>query len=282
MTSNAAVSVSYAVFTFQVDSGGAVTIPIGVALWSPERPWVRVRFVGENERLRQFNSQEHFPFVNLVRQKIGQWITAGELPYCDQPLLPSVDGWWRHVRDLLVHRVRLSEPRSIDCHNPEEELEPLYESVVSSHRSERERRTRVAGEIRRCLDELPQAIRRKFKAREALDGFRGRKVKVLRSYHGERGWVVIEGVNLASSEAEAESDATVSRLLRLREGVRENTEILIGYLASPEGLNGEGVLVEWMAHQTKARVLDLTQQRSEFRETAKSFVDKADGVSDLF
>jgi len=278
MSSKTAVSFSYSIFTFQVDDGGAVTVPIGVALWSPERQWVKVRLVEEKERLKQFKSQEHFPLANLVREKIQQWIAAKELPYCDQPVTPSVDAWWRHVRDLLVHRVRLSEPRSIDCHDPEEELEPLYESVVSSHRSQRERRTRVAGEIGRCLHELPPAVCQKFKARQTLDGFGGREVKVLRSYRGNQGWVVIEGVNLASSKAEEETDATVSRLLRLREGVKKNAEILIGYLASPEGLNGERVLVDWMARQTEASVFDLTQQRNEFRETAENLVAKVDGV----
>jgi hypothetical protein len=278
MLSKAAISYSYAVLTFQIDDAGAVAVPIGVALWSPERQWAKFRMVEEGERLRQFNSRENYPLVRFVRQKLEKWLSTNKLPYSEGPMTPYVDDWWRHVRDLLIHQVRLSEPRSIDCRNPDEELEPLYEAIVSSHRSREEQRARVDGEIRKCLNGLSDT----FKSRQPLLGFGGRQVEVLRSYHGSQGWVVIEGVNLATQEAEAKADATVSRLLRVREGLREPAEIIVGYLASPEGLNGEKVLVDWIEHKTQARVLDLVKQRTIFHDTAENLVAKAGGVKELF
>ena len=158
---------------------------------------------------------------------------------------------------LLIHRVRLSEPRPIDCRDPEEELEPLYESVVAPHRPAREQRTRIDGEIRKCLNSLAE----KFEVRQTLPGFGGRCVTVLRAYQGVRGWVVIEGVNLATSQAEIQADATVSRLLRLRSGLDGHCGILVGYLASPEGINGESVLLKWLEEQTGALTFDLMKQR---------------------
>ena len=273
MSSKTAISFSYAVFTFQVDTARAVTVPIGVALWSPEKQWVKVRLVHQDERLKQFNATEHYPFVSLVEQKIDQWVSAGSLPYSEGPVAPFVDDWWKTVRELLVHRVRLSEPRPIDCRNPEEELEPLYESIVSSHRSPREQRARVDSEIRRCL----QNVASKFESRQELAGFGGRPVKVLQSHHGPRGWLVIEGVNLASRKAEFDTDAMVSRLLRLREGLQEQPNTIVGYLASPDGLNGESILVEWIRAQTNAQVFDLMTQRDHLREEAEALLAKVDG-----
>jgi hypothetical protein len=215
--------------------------------------------------------------VRLVRDKVQHWVETGQLPYAEGHLPPYEDRWWRHVRDLLIHRVRLSEPRPIDCREPEQELEPLYESVVAPHRPAREQRTRIDGETRKCLNHLAD----RFKARQELPGYGGRAVPVLRAYHGARGWVVIEGINLATNEAETQSDATASRLQHLRAGLTEGCEIMVGYLASPEGLNGESVLVQWLRDRTGAKTFDLMKDREDFHATADQLVAKADGQGTL-
>ena len=273
MSPKTAVSFSYAVFSLQVDEAGAVSVPIGVALWSPEKDWVDFRLVGEKERLKQFKSQQDFPFIRLANEKIRHWLTCEKLPYAEQPLQPSSDSWWRHARQLLIHRVRLSEPRPIDCRDPADELEPLYEAVVGAHRSEKEARTRVDGLITKCLDNLSG----KFQARRELAGYRGRHIRVLRSYEGKKGWVIIEGVNLTSPKADYETDAAVSRLLRLREGLKKKPQVLVGYLASPEGINGEEVLVDWIRTKTQAGVFDLITQRKDFHDAADAMFAKAEG-----
>src|SRR5262249_18603521 len=134
MTSRAAISSSYAIFSFVLDPARGTTIPIGVALWSLERRWVKVRLVEEKEQLTGFKKVEHFPLVRLVRDKVASWVATGQLPYAEGRHPPFADEWWRHVKELLIHRVRLSEPRPIDCRDPEQELEPLYEAVVAPHR----------------------------------------------------------------------------------------------------------------------------------------------------
>jgi hypothetical protein len=263
-------SFDYSVFTFAVDDTGAINIPIGVALWSPQRRWFGVRLVEQNEKLERFRRSENFTFVELVRQKLSHWVETSELPYAQSDVAPWQTEWWTHVRNLLVHHVRLSEPRPVDVCDPEQELEPLYEAVVSPYRTARERRSRVDGEIRRCLNGLAD----KFTPKREFEGYGGRKVRVLRAFEGPARTAVIEGVNLATSQAEQHSDAVVSRLLRLKEG-RERIDLIVGYLTSPEGLNGEKVLVDWISHKTGAKTFDLQRQRGEFRDEAEALVLKA-------
>jgi len=216
--------------------------------------------------------------VRLVQEKIEHWQQTGKLPYQESPIPPFDDRWWRHVREVLVHQVRVSEPRPIDCREPEAEIEVLYEAVVAPHRPASESRTRVDGVIGECLNGVGQ----KFKGRFSVNGFGGRPVRVQRAFTGPRGTVVVEGVNLASSNAERDLDATTSRLQRVREAPGQNYEIIVGYLASPEGLNGEAVLVEWLKKATDARVFDLLKERDSFRETAKGLVESMEGKRNLF
>ena len=273
MISREAISFSYAVFSLIHDETRGQSIPVGVALWSLQYRWVKVRLLGEKERLVGLDPQAHFPLIRLMRDKVDHWIQTGRLPYAEPHIPPYDDRWWRHVRDLLIHRVRLSEPRPIDCRDPESELEPLYESVVAPNRPAREQRTRIDGEIRKCLNRLGD----KFKARPSLPGFGGRQVSVLRGYQGTKAWVVIEGVNLATPQAESQADAIVSKLLRLRAGLDRECEVLIGYLASPGGINGESVLLDWMRRQTGAVTFDLINQRGDFHTAADQMVARADG-----
>jgi hypothetical protein len=93
---------------------------------------------------------------------------------------------------------------------------------------------------------------------------------------------VIEGINMAASQAEVQADATASKLLRLRSGLDQDCRILVGYLSSPEGLNGESVLIEWLEQKTGAHTFDLMKQRADFHATADRMVAQADGLESLF
>ena len=269
-----ATSFSYSVFSLVLDDVQERTIPVGVALWSSQSKFVKFKFIDKHDKLTGLNASTHLPFVRLVRDKVSHWINIGKLPYSDDAFAPFDDRWWRHARKLLIHQVRLSEPRPIDCVDPADELDPLFESVVSAFRPMKASRSRIDGQIRKCLDDLSK----KFKSRQPVPGFGGREVLVLRAYRGKKGWVVIEGINLASNQAETQSDATASRLQRIQRSLKDECVFLIGYIASPEGINGEGVLVEWLQDVTGARTFDLLKQRPEFHDAAQDRVDVADGV----
>ena len=266
---------NYAVLTFAVDDAGAIIVPVGIALWSPERHWVGLRLVEKGEQLLQFISQKHYPFVSLVQENIKQWMATKKLPYSTHFCEPYETDWWKHTKELLIHKIRISEPRPIDCSDPEQEIGPLFEAVVSPNRSVKEQKTRINGEITKCLNDLEK----KYKSKQELQGYGGRKVRVLRSYDGPNSIVVIEGVNLASNEAELQTDAVVSKLLRVKEVSPKKIDLIIGYLTSPGGLNGEKTLVDWIEHRTGAKAFDLMKQRREFRVEAGNLVAQATVVS---
>ena len=204
------------------------------------------------------------------------WITGWGKEHCHtrpRRLSPTDDGWWRHVAKLLQHQIWLSDPKPIDCRDPDAEIEPLYEAIVSANRPLRAQRIRVASEIRGCLN----GLNRQFKAKEKLPGFGGRDVEVLKAHRGRHGTVVIEGVNLATKNAEMQSDAAASRLERLLQGQGEaECKVLLGYLPSPDGLNGEAVLLDWIRQRTGAEVFDLRQQRDQLHDAAAASLARVD------
>jgi hypothetical protein len=79
------------------------------------------------------------------------------------------------------------------------------------------------------------------------------------------------------TQAELQSDALTSKLERLCVGLGDACVILIGYIGSPEGLNGESVLVEWLRERTGAKTLDLVKDRVQFHAAAGKSVAYADG-----
>ncbi len=81
----------------------------------------------------------------------------------------------------------------------------------------------------------------------------------------------MEAVNLAATTAETDTDSLVSRLLRVREasdfGVgQKRIAVMVGYLASPEGLNGEAALRDWIEKKVDAQTFDLINQEGQFRD----------------
>ena len=67
------------------------------------------------------------------------------------------------------------------------------------------------------------------------------------------------------------------KLLRVKAGNPSGCEFVVAYVASPSGLNGESVLVDWIKEKTGARVFDLQRERDKLRQTAMNLVWKADG-----
>jgi hypothetical protein len=90
--------------------------------------------------------------------------------------------------------------------------------------------------------------------------------------------LVVDGVNLASSDAETQSDALVSRLLRIKAGnetpsIQREVKACIGYLASPHGLNGEATLVEWIREKCEAQIFDLVRETDRFASVVHTELD---------
>jgi len=253
-------SFSYGVFSLITDEMRGTSIPVGVVLWTRNEDLPKIKLARESDHIKGLD-QFAYHYIHQMHGQLNEWITSGELPYRNQTTRSKSDEWWRHVRSLLVHKLRMSEPRPIDCKNPDDELEPLYEAVVGPRRSVAERSARID----RVLSAALGALSRKLD-RGSVAGYHGRRVQVRHFKASRDRLLVVEGVNLASIDAEEDVDALVSRLLRIRASGDGPASVVtyVGYLASPNGLNGEAALVDWIKERAEAHTFDLLGERETF------------------
>jgi hypothetical protein len=122
-------SSSYAVISLTTDRRRGTVVPVGVALWSPSGG-VRVRLLRPEESLPSISSTDR-PFIHLLEAQLSKWIRepAG-LPWFKEPIAASTDAWWRGVRNALVHKVSVTEPRPIACNVSEASAERLFSEIV--------------------------------------------------------------------------------------------------------------------------------------------------------
>jgi hypothetical protein len=263
---------SYSIFSFVADELRGTSIPVGVALWSSEPKDIRIRLVRQDEHVKGLKVGS-YPYLQLINEQLSGWIKTGNLPYSSGDVSATSEDWWKHLSQLLVHKVRLSEPHAISCQDSEQEVDLLFEALVRPERDEKEK----TDNIDRALSKSLGSLSRRF-LKGCVPGFKGRDVPVKRYAADERHLVVLDGVNLAAVSAEMDSDALVSRLQRIREGrddakTRKITAV-VGYLASPHGLNGEATLVEWIRKKGKAITFDLTRQKQDFVHTVEGELER--------
>ncbi len=256
-------SFSYSVFSFITDEMKGTAIPIGVAVWGSESDTIWMRFADQREHVKGLNKIAYFQ-IEGVRKELWSWVRTSEMPYSVASTVPNSDSWWRHVARLLVHQVRAAEPRPIDCLNPDEEIDSLYEAIVGPRKPRTERAQRIDRALTKCLGNLARKL-----DRGSVSGYKGRDVEVHRFKTGPDKLLVIDGVNLASVDAEEEADALVSKLLRIKAGsendpIRRTLKLCVGYLASPHGLNGEATLVDWIREKAEAETFDLIREKEGF------------------
>ena len=267
-------SFSYAVFRYVKDAQKDLSVPVGVALWSTEARFVRFRFAEQSDRAHKISKTEDLPYINLVERQLRDWIDRRELPYQKERMLPDSDEWWRHVRELLIHKVRVSEPLPIDCRDPESELEPLFTSVVRREGSRNKRIDSVLGNA------LGREIAKRFH-RGPVEGFAGKPVQVMRVFKGAAQDVVLDAVNLAADDAPRQADEIVGKLQRARlngHGMTARPRRLtavVGYVSTPSGLNGEAYLKDWIENAGGARAFDLRREQTELRSTVRTALEEA-------
>lgn len=272
-----ASSYSYAVFRYVKDAQRDWTVPVGVALWSNDTHETWTRFVSEHEKLPRISKTEDLPYIDLVVRKLKGWLAMGELPYQSDRLSPGSDQWWQHVRNLLVHKVRISEPLSVDCHDPDSEIEPLYASLVRPEPSEGSTE-RIDSLVRRALGESLTGVFR----RGTVLGFAGQPVSAMRVFSGTSGDVIVDAANLSTADAPRQADELVGKLHRARvngRGLAPKDRALwaiVGYVSSPGGLNGETYLKNWIEQAGEAKAFDLIREQDQLREAAREAMRHAD------
>jgi hypothetical protein len=250
-------SFSYSVFSFVTDEIRGSSVPVGIALWSSNPQQVRIRFATNDERIKGLKGTAY----TYLR-------------------VPHADAWWKHVSRLLVHTIRLSEPRAIDCRNVEEEADVLFEAVVAPDRDSQERTERIDSVLSSALG---RRLTRQLQ-KGTLPGFRGRPVPVKHFKQNAGTVLIVEGVNLAAAAAEDDTDALVSRLQRIKASKVDSSEnktvvSFVGYLASPHGLNGEGALVEWIEEMAGAKTFDLLKDGGKLQDSVETIIEEMEPQS---
>ncbi len=255
---------SCATLRYLTDADRGVTVPVGVILWENNGAWYRIRLPEPEEHVVGIPPVKAQPYLELVKSQIEGWIKQGDLPYDQEALKPLSHAWWQHVEKLLRFTVRIDGIRIIDCQDPEDEIETLFEAIVQPRVSRRDKLERIDTAVSRALGSVSS-----FFHRGKVPGFGGRGVKVLRCAESRQRLVVVEAVNLASRDAETDADALYGRLSRIREGQQgREVHFVLGYLASAHGLNGETALKEFIEAKVETRMYDLDRQKSEFEEAA--------------
>jgi hypothetical protein len=264
---------------YVVDAKRDVTLPVGVVIWNQQEKWLRFRLPKEGERIDGVAIATAAPYLDVARSQIEGWLHHGKLPYAREALRPLSDAWWDQVRRLLQWRIRVGPVQPIDCRQPEEEIEALYEALVQPHAPARERVRRIDGAVGRALGQT-LAVRLH---RGTVPGFHNRPVSVLRLTADERHAVIVEAVNLAAATAERDSDALTSRLLRIKKsGALQEFRFVLGYIASPGGLNGEAALKEWIEEEVGVPLYDLDREQADFRAAAQKAIADLDDPMGLY
>jgi hypothetical protein len=265
---------SYAVFRYSKDARAGYSTPVGVALWSEASQFAELRFVSKDERIKGISRSSDLPYIELAAQKVGKWRNEGDLPYQQEELSPYCDDWWRHVRNLLIHRVQVSEPLSIDCNDPGSGIETLFNSVI---RLEKKAGQRIDSMLTKALG--PQLSAKL--GRGHVDGYAGKPVEVMRVFSGSAGDVLIDAVNLAAGDAPEKADEMVGRLRRARlnghglEPRERSVSAIVGYVSSPAGLNGEEYLKRWIEEGGDARAFDLRTESQKLHDAADEAIFRA-------
>ncbi len=255
---------SCATLRYLTDAERGVTVPVGVILWNNDGSWHQIRLPEPEEHIPGVSLVKACSYLELAKAQVEGWIEQGELPYSQTPLQPLSQAWWQHVEKLLRFTVRIDGIRIIDCQDPEDEIETLFEAIVQPHVSRQDKVKRIDTAVSRALGSVSSYFHR-----GRVAGYGGRDVKVLRCAQSRQRLVVVEAVNLASRDAEADADALYGRLSRIQEGQPEREiHFVLGYLASAHGLNGEKALKSFIESKVETPMYDLDRQKAEFEEAA--------------
>lgn len=260
----------FAVVRLMLDAQGIRTVPVGVVAWDADNKWYQVRVLEDDERVTGI--APHFRvLLSTAFRNMNRWGDRQSVGGVGEQLNPSEGTFWDIARERMVSAVRLDPAKALEpTPHPDMGIDTLFEAIVQPTRKLSAQRKRIDGAISEALGSLGKELHGRFEVR----AFKGVRESVLRAALGDDGMVIVEGVNLAASTARRDADALVSKLLRIKAGGHTKTKFIIGYLASPGGLNGERHMKEWMQEQVSDDVYDLNTERKRFREKTRAVIDQ--------
>lgn len=245
-------------------------VPVGVIIWSSDGGIFRYRVPARGERVRGVEMRDIDFHLQITLRQITAWRDRGHLPYMTVEASRFSEAWWNQVRRLLDFRIKLGAVLPIDCQDPSEELDPLYEAVVKPEVQRNIHEERVDAAVKRALG----VAAARFRRRDVI-GFGGRPITLQRCASDSSRVVSVEAVNLAATTAEHDADALSGKLMRIKDGEDAKSRaftFILGYLTSPGGLNGEAALVHHITYKTGERMYDLRTQRDDFQKASESAI----------
>jgi hypothetical protein len=247
------------------------SVPVGLFLWNESESKLLHRFPKDGERLEGTTVAHALPYIEAAVEDIASWSKLPVLPFASAPIKPLSIDWWSHVSQLMHHGIKIDPPKVIDVRTPVEEIDSLFDYYVRPIVPRVKRRSRIDGYVSRALG---PHLSRTYRRSVPVPGYKGRRITPLRAYRVPGKEVIVEAVNLAGRNAEDDSDQLTSRIRRIRAGASEQptrleVSFVIGYLASPEGLNGEEALKSWIEEQGGVTTFNLEKEKDEFRRAAQ-------------
>ena len=245
-------------------------VPIGVVAWDSTREWYGIRTARAGERIPGVSASSR-QFADIVVAQLDRWASKKAVPYADAPVVPWNSAFWSAASQVLTTAIRADQPRALDPQTDTRAgLEALFEAVVQPGQPRAQAARRIDG----ALTEALGAYSRFFETRAEVDAYEGATERVLRRAASTSGELILEAVNLAASHARRDADALVSKLLRIREA-HSSTPLafMVGYVASPNGLNGETHMRDWIAHRITPEVYDLRAQHELFQVRTAAYLD---------
>lgn len=255
----------YSVIRISLDDDRNDTVPVGVVAWRRTLPWYGWRWLASSERVKGVDGSAR-KLMEITRSQIRRWANSRRVPYEPGPVEPTSARFWRAVSEILSTAVRLDPPKAMDpMEEPSEGIEALFEAVVQPEQSQRRQTERIDTQLSGALGDLAERIPKKPR----VSAFGGAEEQVWRGLVTDRGVLLVDGVNLAKKEARTEADALVSRFLRIGAAYQNRpVRFIVGYSASPGGLNGESHMRDWIRAKLTDQVFDLTTEKTEFQDAA--------------
>lgn len=266
MSSSKKIKSGFSTVRVITDDTGRDSIPVAVVAWDSVRQWHDVRFPEDRETITGL-SQERAHLVEFTKKQIRKWASEESTPYYSESAAPWETAFWDGIRRALTAGVRLEKPRPLDAESLQEgDVDALFDAVVQPKVEDEERQRRIDGLVRDALGELTT----KIEARHPVSAYGGAEEEVMRGITGSDGTLVVEGINLAGRNARRDADAVTSKVMRIREANngRRPVKAIIGYRASPNGLNGESHMRKWLKEKVTPDVYDLTRQRELLEDAA--------------
>ena len=255
----------YSVLRVCLDDRNNDTVPIGVVAWDTPNTWQGWRWLQDDEKVRGVDSPTR-QLMRITKNQIQRWAASKEVPYEPTQVEPTCAQFWTAVSEILTTSVRLDAPKAMEpMAQPSAEIELLFEAVVQPDQAKHHRRKRIDSSIREALGEMADRI----PTGVTFSAYGDAREKVRRGLETDKGVLIVDGVNLAATEARKEADALVSRFLRIKKAYAGRPiEFVVGYASSPGGLKGEAHMCDWIRLQLTENVFDVVSQNDEFRRAA--------------